>query len=67
MTQTQYLKALKRLKLTTAGKATAAILGVTLRQVQRYAAGARIPGPIALLLAMYLKHGLPPVKERAQG
>jgi hypothetical protein len=59
MTTKQYLAALKKLGLTPSGKATVAALGLSLRQVQRIAAGAPVPGAVALLLAMYLKHGLP--------
>lgn len=61
MTARQFLAALKRLKLTPASRRTAALLGVKVRQCQRYAAGEQpIPGPVALLVAMYLRHGLPP-------
>ena len=59
MTTLQYLKALKRLDLTPAGKATAAALGWTVRQCQRYAAGQAVPQTVALLLRMYLAHGIP--------
>jgi hypothetical protein len=60
MTTEQYLHALKRLGLTPASKRTAEALGLSLRQAQRIAAGeCAVPGPVALLLAMYLKHGLP--------
>lgn len=59
MTKLQYLAALKKLGLTPASKATAAALGVGLRTAQGYAEGRPIPKPVALLLAMYLKHGLP--------
>ena len=50
MTTEQYLRALKRLGLTPAGKATAAALGLSLRQCQRIAAGADVPQTVALLL-----------------
>ena len=60
MTKQQYLAALKRLGLTPAGQETARRLGLTLRQCQNYAAGdCPVPRPIALLLGMYLDHGLP--------
>lgn len=59
MTTKQYLAALKKLALTPAGQATAAALGLSLRQCQRIAAGGPVPEPVALLLAMYLRHGLP--------
>lgn len=58
MTTADYLRALKKLGLTRAGKKTAAALGVSLSQCQRYAAGGKIPQTIALLLQMYLRHGL---------
>jgi len=57
MTTKQYLSALRKLGLTPAGKATATALGLSLRQCQRIAAGAKIPKPVYLLLSMYLKHG----------
>lgn len=59
MTRLQYLRALERLKLTPAGKATTRALGLKLRQCQRIAAGdSKVPEPVALLLACYLRHGL---------
>lgn len=59
MTTKQYLAALKELGLTPSGKGTAAALGLSLRQVQRIAAGqAAVPGPVAKLLDLYRKHGL---------
>ena len=58
MTQKQYLQALKKLGLTPASKQTAAMLGVSLRQAQYYAAGSPIPQTVALLIAAYLRHGL---------
>ena len=54
MTTKQYLAALRRLDLTPAGKATAEALGLSLRQCQRIAAGAPVPGPVAKLLALLL-------------
>jgi hypothetical protein len=60
LTTKQYLAALKRLGLTPASKKTAQALGLSPRQCQRIAAGeSAVPGPVALLLAMYLAHGLP--------
>jgi hypothetical protein len=59
MTTKQYLAALKRLGLTPASKRTAAALGLTVRQCQRLAAGGNVSDSVALLLAMYLRHGLP--------
>jgi hypothetical protein len=59
MTTRQYLRALKQLGLTVAGKATAEVLGLSLRQCQRMAAGeAPIPGPVEKLIKLYLKHGI---------
>lgn len=61
MTKQQYLDALKKLDLTPASARTAQVLGLSLRQCQRIAAGASgVPEAVALLLAMYLDHGLPP-------
>ena len=60
MTRNQYLAALAELGLTPASNETAAALGLTVRACQFYAAGDRpIPKPIALLLAMYLRRGIP--------
>lgn len=50
MTTTQYLAALKKLQLTPHGKATSAALGLSLRQLARYAAGEPIPPTVGLLL-----------------
>lgn len=59
MTTEAYLKALKRLKLTPAGKRTAALLGLSVRQCIRIAHGEQaVPRPAALLLALYLRHGI---------
>lgn len=54
---TSYFDALKELGLPPTDPNTALALGVTLRQVQRYAAG-QTPPPVTvtLLLRMYLKH-----------
>jgi hypothetical protein len=59
MTTNQYLQALRRLKLLPHGNETAKVLGLSHRQVQRLAAGSPIPGPVAKLLQMYLKFGVP--------
>jgi hypothetical protein len=60
MTTKAYLAALKKLSLQPHSKATAAALGISLRQCQRYAKGTQLPNrTIELLLAMYLKHSLP--------
>lgn len=59
MTTTQYLAALSKLDLPPHGIRTAALLGVSVRQLGRYANGHAIPAYVALLLAQYLKHGLP--------
>ena len=57
MTTKQYLAALKKLGLTPASLTTAASLGLSLRQCQRIASGeSQVPGPVALLLEMYLHH-----------
>jgi len=55
-----YLRALKRLKLTPHSKRTAAALGLSVPSIQRIAAKTvKVSGPIERLLAMYLKYGLP--------
>jgi hypothetical protein len=59
MTRKQYLAALHKLGLTPASMETADALGLTVRACQFYAAGQRpIPQPVALLLGMYLRHGI---------
>jgi plasmid maintenance system antidote protein VapI len=64
MTRKEYLAALDKLRLGIASKATAEALGLSLRQIQRLAAGEQdISGSVERLLKMYLKHGLP--KPRA--
>ncbi len=60
MTTKQYIAALKKLGLTPAAQATGDALGLSVRQCQRIAAGSQVPETLALLLAMYLEHGLPP-------
>lgn len=60
MTKSAYLKALAKLNLTPASRATAAALGLSLPSIQRIAAGRQaVPPTVALLLAMYVTHGLP--------
>ena len=56
MTTKQYLAALKHLGLSTYGKATAEALGVTVRQLGRYASGENaIPDTLARLLEALIK------------
>jgi hypothetical protein len=57
VTTRQYLAALKRLGLTPAGQATAAALGVTVRQCQRYAAGEAVTETVAILLRLLVDTG----------
>jgi hypothetical protein len=58
MTMTQYRKALERLELSIVGAGP--VLGITRRQSQRIAAGdCPVPKPIAKLLELLLKHGIP--------
>jgi hypothetical protein len=60
MTIAEYLDALSQLGLTRAGKATAAALGLGIRQCIRLAQGTTPISPtIALLVKCYLRHGLP--------
>jgi hypothetical protein len=60
MNAQQYLAALRKLGLTPASQHTAARLGLSVGQAQKIAAGrSPVTGQLALLLAMYLKHGLP--------
>jgi hypothetical protein len=54
MTRTQYLTALKRLGLRPASKKTAEALGVSVRQLMRYNAGAEIPPMLVKLLEALL-------------
>ncbi len=54
MTTAQYLAALKKLGLTSHGKATAEALGVSVRQLSNYAAGDPIPPMLERLLAALL-------------
>ena len=58
MTAKQYSEALEKLDLTP--YSAAKVLGVSLRQSHRYASGEQpVKRTVALLLAMYLRHGLP--------
>lgn len=60
MTVEQYHKALKKLDLTPAGKRTAELLGLSVRQLIRLSnQQAPIPKFVPLLLRMYLRHGAP--------
>jgi hypothetical protein len=60
ITTKKYLAKLEQLGLTPSGQATVAALGLKLRQCQRISAGDReVPETVALLLDMYLKHGVP--------
>lgn len=61
MTRNQYVAALNKLGLGRASKKTAEVLGLSVRQIQRFIGDdpQPIPDTIALLLEMYLKHGLP--------
>jgi hypothetical protein len=54
MTTAQYLEALKLLGLTPASKATAAALGMSVRQIQRYSVGGRIPEHVQTILRIYM-------------
>ena len=57
MTAKEFRAALLKLKL---NQSSAAVMfGKSLRTIHGYANGGNIPEPIARLLAMYLKHGLP--------
>jgi hypothetical protein len=60
MTPTQYRKALKALKLTIGGSAPR-VLDVSPRTSKRFASpDGSIPGPVARLLEMFRRHGIPP-------
>jgi len=57
MTKEQYLRALKKLDLGPASKATVRALGMSIRQIQAFKSGEQaVPEPVALLLRMYLLH-----------
>lgn len=55
MTTDEYLAALDALGLTRAGQETAAALGVTVRHIQRYAAGQDIPPYVEIILGLRLE------------
>ncbi len=55
MTRIEYLTALKSLGLKPASKATAAALGVSVRQIMRYAAGHPIPRYVEIILELQLE------------
>jgi len=60
MTTEQYLRALKRLGLSPAGKRTAELLGLSIRQLIRIANHqAPVPKFVQILLKMYQRHGIP--------
>lgn len=57
-TAAQYMAALSKLSLTPYGAAR--LLGISLRQSHRYASGEQpVKKTVALLLTMYLRHGIP--------
>jgi len=58
MNSREYKAALDELGLNIASQRTANLLGINIRQSQRYAAGhANVPEPLARLLEMYIKYG----------
>lgn len=58
MTPKQYVANLKKLGLSV--YASGPILGISMRQSQRYASGeTEIPATIAKLLEIYTQHGIP--------
>jgi hypothetical protein len=58
MTNEQFLDCLRQLKLSRASARTAAAFGLSVRQLQRIAAGhARVTPTLALLAIAYLKRG----------
>lgn len=60
MTREQYLDALEKLDLKPQAQRTAALLALSVRHLQRIAAGAApVPRAAMLLLSAYLRHGLP--------
>lgn len=62
MTPAQFKAALKKLDATPSSKKAAAMLGLSLRQVQRFASGENaIPGPVEKLLKCLLE------AEKAKG
>jgi len=64
MNTKQYLQALKKLGLPTAGKRTGMALGMTVSGLLKISSGAvNVSRPMERLLAMYLAHGLPEAYE----
>jgi transcriptional regulator with XRE-family HTH domain len=62
MTNEQFCDCLRRLKLTRASARSAAALGISVRQLQRIAAGqAPVSPTLSLLVIAYLKLGVPAV------
>lgn len=65
MSAREYVAALKKLDLTTAGKQTAKALGLGVRHCQRIANGeTKVPGPVENLLDMYLEYGTKHILQR---
>lgn len=59
MTSRQYRNALKQLKLSIGGGAPK-VLDVSVATAKRYASPeGSIPGPVARLLEMFMRHGIP--------
>lgn len=65
MTTKQYLAALKKLGLTPHSKVTAAALGLSLRKIQKMAAGGTIPAHSAIILRLHIDHKIPIDQRRA--
>lgn len=64
MTTQDYLAALAACNLSPASRETARALGLSVRQIQKIAAGrAKVPGPVVMLLAMYRYHGTHAVRD----
>ena len=62
MTADQYRAALRKLLISQ--RRAALVLGIDERTSRRYAADGA-PEPIARLLAMYIRHGIPETKQKA--
>ncbi len=58
MNTAQYLEALERLGLSPYGKGTCKALGMSPRAIARMATGGTVTPTVAILLQMYLRHGL---------
>jgi len=59
MTKKAYLAALKTLGLSVGGQRTADVLGLSKRQLTRYATGkAKVSGPLEKLIKDYLLRGI---------